>query len=101
MISNRVSIQFGSTLISSYVAYATALFNAGKRVDAVDVLRRGADLDPADQSVQYMLGVSLSEQDKADEASIFHQLTRLDPTSPLGHVGLGDILSRQHKLDPT
>ena len=48
-----------------------------------------------------MLGVSLSEQDKADEASIFHQLTRLDPTSPLGHVGLGDILSRQHKLGPT
>ncbi len=67
----------------------------GKNYDAaIQVLRDALEADPADRTVQEMLGVLLFRLKRHEEAAdAFRQLTRMDPRDAGAWVNLGAVLN--------
>jgi len=78
---------------ASHQALGVALFNQGKRAEAVGPLRQAVALEPGNANYQHSLGFALNAQGKHDEAiTALRKATELDPRNGWSHLALGQAL---------
>ncbi len=83
-----------------YVAWATALVEAGDSDEAEGHLRQALQMDSTMAIARYKLGEILRERDKLEEAADqYRQVLRIDPTYGEADLDLGLIAKRQGQAD--
>ncbi len=83
-----------------HVMLGSALQERGAREQAIVAYRRAIRLRPGEQAAYMRLGLAQAELGRLAEArATFQTLLTLDPTSAVGHNGLGAVALLEHKPD--
>ena len=83
-----------------HVMLGAALQERGAREEAIVAYRRAIRLRPSEQAAYMRLGLAQAELGRlADARATFQALLALDPTSAVGHNGLGAVALLEHKPD--
>ena len=78
----------------------SALQERGAREEAIVAYRRAIRLRPSEQAAYMRLGLAQAELGRLSDArATFQTLLTLDPTSAVGHNGLGAVALLEHKPD--
>jgi protein O-mannosyl-transferase len=83
-----------------HVMLGAALQERGAREQAIVAYRRAIRLRPSEQTAYMRLGLTQAELGRLPDArATFQALLSLDPTSAVGHNGLGAVALLEHKPD--
>jgi len=85
---------------SIYLFWGTAMEQAGRFAEAIDVYRRGLQHLPEERPLYLYWGIALEQQERWEEAiDVYRQALQLEPPDPELHVRWGIVLAQQEKWE--